>query len=60
MTTLLYSFDTSVLINGRRDPVAPELFPTLWIRVERMIATGAVRAVDVVRDELSRDADQQP
>lgn len=29
MTDLLYSFDTSVLINGRRDLLPPEVFLTL-------------------------------
>lgn len=57
MTGLLYSFDTSVMINGRRDLLPPDLFPTLWTKIEGMIAAGAIRAVDVVRDELSRKDD---
>lgn len=57
MTDLLYSFDTSVMINGRRDLLPPELFPTLWTNIEGMIAAGAVRSIDVVRDELSRKDD---
>ncbi|MGH3940020.1 MAG: DUF4411 family protein, partial [Pseudonocardiaceae bacterium] len=57
MTDLLYSFDTSVLINGRRDLLPPELFPTLWTSIENMITAGAVRSVDVVRDELGRKDD---
>ena len=57
MTELLYSFDTSVMINGRRDLLPPDLFPTLWTKLEGMIASGAIRAVDVVRDELGRKDD---
>lgn len=52
MTDLLYSFDTSVFINGRRDLLPPEVFPTLWANIEQMIVVGSIRAVDVVRDEL--------
>ncbi|MGH3611981.1 MAG: DUF4411 family protein [Pseudonocardia sp.] len=57
MTDLLYSFDTSVMINGRRDLLPPDLFPTLWTKIEGMIAAGAIRAIDVVRDELGRKDD---
>lgn len=57
MTDLLYSFDTSVFINGRRDLLPPEVFPTLWANIEQMIAAGSIRAVDVVRDELGRRDD---
>lgn len=57
MTDLLYSFDTSVMINGRRDLLPPDLFPTLWTKIEGMITAGAIRAVDVVRDELGRKDD---
>lgn len=57
MTDLLYSFDTSVLIGGRRDLLPPELFPTVWAKIESMIAAGAVRSVDEVREELARRDD---
>lgn len=57
MSDLLYSFDTSVFINGRRDLLRPEIFLTLWANIEQMIVAGAIRAVDVVRDELSRRDD---
>jgi hypothetical protein len=57
VTDLLYSFDTSVFINGRRDLLPPEVFPTLWANIEQMIAAGSIRAVDVVRDELGRRDD---
>jgi len=53
----LYSFDTSSLLNGRRDLLPPATFPTLWANVEAMIDAGAIRCVDLVRDELSKRED---
>jgi Domain of unknown function (DUF4411) len=52
-----YSFDTSSLLNGRRDLLPPATFPTLWANVEVMIADGNIRCVDVVRDELAKRED---
>ncbi|CAM3727834.1 MULTISPECIES: DUF4411 family protein [Isoptericola] len=49
-----YSFDTSVFINGRRDLLPPATFPSVWQRVEGMIADGAIRAVDEVERELAK------
>lgn len=57
MTDQMYSFDTSVFINGRRDLLPPEVFPTLWANIEQVIAAGSVQAIDVVRDELGRRDD---
>lgn len=54
----LHSFDTSSLLNGRRDLLPPEVFRSLWDNVEDMIAEGEIRAVDVVRDELSKRDDE--
>lgn len=54
----LHSFDTSSLLNGRRDLLPPEVFRSLWANVEAMIASGEIRAVDVVRDELGRRDDE--
>ncbi len=54
----LYSFDTSALINGRRDLLPPATFPSVWRRVEDMVADGSVRCVDEVLRELAkRDGD---
>ena len=52
-----YSFDTSSLLNGRRDLLPPEVFTTLWTNIEELITSGAIRCVDVVRDELERKDD---
>lgn len=54
----LYSFDTSSLLNGRRDLLPPGTFPTLWERVEAMVASGEVRCVDLVLEELAAREDQ--
>lgn len=54
----MHSFDTSSLLNGQRDLLPPEVFPTMWNNVQAMIDTGDVRCIDVVRDELTRRDDQ--
>lgn len=53
-----YSFDTSSLLNGRRDLLPPETFTSVWSRIEDAIAAGDIRCVDVVRDELLRRDDE--
>jgi hypothetical protein len=57
MTGRLYSFDTSAFIKGRRDLLPPEVFTTLWARVEERIATGVIRASDEVQREIGRRDD---
>jgi hypothetical protein len=52
-----YSFDTSSLLNGRRDLLPPETFVTLWTNIESMIATGNIRCVDEVLNELAKRED---
>ncbi|WP_207930398.1 DUF4411 family protein [Streptomyces hainanensis] len=52
-----YSFDTSSILNGRRDLLPPKIFPTLWEKLEDMIRLGDIRCVDVVLEELSRRDD---
>jgi len=49
-----YSFDTSALINGHRDLLPPDTFPSVWHRIEASIAQGAVRCVDEVERELAK------
>ena len=55
---VFYSFDTSSLLNGRRDLLPPMTFPTLWTNIEAMIADERIRCVDVVRDELAKREDE--
>jgi hypothetical protein len=52
-----YSFDTSAILNGRRDLLPPAVFTSLWSKIEDMIDDGAIRAVDVVLHELSKRDD---
>lgn len=52
-----YSFDTSAIINGRRDIFLPETFGFVWDGIEQMVAEGTVRAVDEVKYELNRKDD---
>jgi hypothetical protein len=54
---VLYSFDTSSILNGRRDLLPPTVFSTLWTNIEAMVDNGTVRAVDIVRDELGKRDD---
>lgn len=57
MTDALYSFDTSAILNGRRDLFRPTVFQTLWAQIEDAIADGQIRAVDEVQRELARRDD---
>lgn len=52
-----YSFDTSSLLNGQRDLLPPEVFPSMWDNLQVLIGSGDVRCVDVVREELGRRDD---
>jgi hypothetical protein len=52
-----YSFDTSALINGRRDIFRPPMFEPIWDAIAQMIAVGQVLAVDEVKRELKRKDD---
>jgi len=49
-----YSFDTSSILNGRRDLLPPSTFPTLWSNIETMIQAGGIRCIDLVLDELAK------
>ncbi len=57
MTDVLYSFDTSAILNGRRDLFRPTVFQTLWVQIEDAIVAGQIRSVDEVRNELNRRDD---
>lgn len=57
MTDEFYSFDTSAILNGRRDLFRPTVFQTLWAQIEDAIAAGQIRSVDEVQRELARRDD---
>lgn len=42
------------MINGRRDLLPPDTFPTLWSNIEAMVEAGDIRCVDLVLDELAK------
>lgn len=53
-----YSFDSSAIINGRRDIYMPGTFGAVWGQIEGLIATGHVRAVDEVKREVLKKDDE--
>jgi predicted nucleic acid-binding protein len=57
LTDEFYSFDTSAILNGRRDLFRPTVFHTLWAQIEDAIAAGQIRSVDEVQRELGRRDD---
>lgn len=59
MTDLVfrYSFDSSSIINGRRDLMPPDVLPGVWTEVERLISEGVIRCTDLVHDEVKRRDD---
>lgn len=54
---MLYSFDTSTILNGRRDLFRPTVFRGVWELIEDAITAGEVRSVDEVRRELAKRDD---
>lgn len=52
-----YSFDTSAIINGRRDIFILPTFQAVWDGIANMVAFGQVRAVDEVKHELTKKSD---
>jgi predicted nucleic acid-binding protein len=57
VTDQFYSFDTSAILNGRRDLFRPAVFQTLWAQIEDAIVAGQIRSVDEVQRELARRDD---
>lgn len=52
-----YSIDTNVVIDGRGRSYPPDVFGTLWDRVETLVAEGRAIAADEVAWELGRGDD---
>jgi predicted nucleic acid-binding protein len=57
LTDEFYSFDTSAILNGRRDLFRPKVFQTLWAQIEDAITAGQIRSVDEVKRELAKRDD---
>lgn len=52
-----FSFDTSAIINGRKDLFLPSTFSSVWDSIQELVKSGSVAAVDEVRIELKRRYD---
>lgn len=52
-----YSFDTSAILNGRRDLLPPAVFPSLWANIEELVGSTVI-AIDQVDVELSKREDE--
>jgi len=52
-----YSIDTSAILDSWVRWHPHDLFPSLWINIEKMINDGTLRAIDEVREELSKKDD---
>lgn len=49
-----YSVDTSSILDAWRRYYPPDVFPALWTNLDRLIASGSLRATDEVRIELAQ------
>jgi hypothetical protein len=57
VSEIVYSVDTSALIEGRRNyPL--QVFPSVWAAIEGLIVSGRLIAAQLVRDELERKDDE--
>jgi hypothetical protein len=54
---LIFSIDTSALLDGWRRHYPPDVFISIWKRIDELIAAGELRATDEVRGELERKDD---
>lgn len=54
----MYCLDTSAILHAWRRDYPPDTFPTLWTRLEELIAAGKVTAPDEVLLELERGGDE--
>lgn len=59
MTALVrYSIDTSSIIHARRRVYPPDIFPSLWSRIEGLIQEQILVATEEVLHELERQDDE--
>ena len=49
-----YSLDTSAIVQAWRTHYPPEVFPSVWQRLEELIDSGELRASEEVLYELER------
>jgi len=53
-----YSIDTSALLEAWVRHYPPDVFPTLWQQIEKLISDGRLLAIDEVLRELERKLDE--
>jgi len=53
-----YSLDTSVLLNAWWRTYPPDLFPTLWDNMDRLVDNGILIASEEVLEELKKQDDE--
>ena len=53
-----YSFDTSAFIYAWNVAYRPEIFPSVWDRIDQLICDGVLIASDEVREELTKKQDE--
>lgn len=56
---MLYSLDTSALLDGWVRHYPPSTFPNLWNNIENLIAQGSLRATEEVLNELTKQGDDE-
>lgn len=55
---MLYSLDTNVFVQAWRRNYPPAAFPSVWRRLESLIAAGDAAATEYVRFELEKQDDE--
>ncbi|MBI4568644.1 MAG: DUF4411 family protein [Planctomycetes bacterium] len=58
MTSPGYSMDTSALIRMRIETYAPDVFATLWERIEQLVSSGRMLVSEEVIRDLRRKDDE--
>ena len=51
---MVYSIDTSAILDGHNRYYPPDVFPKLWENLQVLINNGKLRAVGLVLKELER------
>ncbi|MCK5505032.1 MAG: DUF4411 family protein [Thermodesulfovibrionia bacterium] len=54
---MIYSIDTSALLDGWVRHYPPDVFPALWDRIDELIKDGKLRATEEVLFELEKKSD---
>lgn len=55
---MIYSVDTSALLDGWVRHYPPDVFPAIWERIEKLIYDGKLRAIEEVLVELEKKDDE--